>query len=86
MPISVQPLVFTYSFEAHKQQAVDCVDAAALDRAFAEVVAKLNEIIYALDETLRDDDTLRDNVIEPRHLAPEVYEKLTAMIRETTPL
>lgn len=86
MPISVLPLEFDYSFEAHKDQAVDRVDAAKLDEAFAKVTAKLNEIIYALNETLRDDDTLKDNAIEPRHLAPEVYDQLTVMIRETPSL
>lgn len=86
MPISVQPLVLNYSFEAHKHQAVDRVDAAQLDAALAQITEKLNEIIYALDETLRDDDTLRDNSIEPRHLAPEVYEALTALVREVQPL
>jgi hypothetical protein len=79
MPISVQPLVINYSFQANRAQATDKVDLARLDAAFAAITAKLNEVIVALDQTLRDDDTLDDGVLQSRHLSDEVLEELTVI-------
>lgn len=69
---SVQPLRLTYSFAANRQHASDSVDADQLDAALATITAKLNEVVAAIDTTLRDDDTLMDGSIEPRHLSDEV--------------
>jgi hypothetical protein len=82
MPISVQPLVINYSFAANARQATDRVDLAQLDTALASVAAKLNEVVTAINVTTRDDDTLHDHVVEPRHLAPEVYSELASMVQK----
>lgn len=82
--ISVRPLVINYSFAANRQQATDKVDLAQLDAAFAQVTDKLNEIIRAVDITLRDDDTLKDSSVEPRHLSSEVYTELVAIVNGTS--
>lgn len=86
MPISVTPLVTTYSFNANRRNATDQVDAAALDAVFLLITDKINEIITALDVTTRDDDTLADAVIEARHLADDAVEEISAMINaQVTP-
>lgn len=82
MAISVQPLVLTHSFTKARLQATDRVDAAALDAALAQITDKLNEVITALDVTMRDDDTLRDGSIEPRHLTDEVLASVTSLVNE----
>jgi len=82
MPISVDPLVIPYSFQANARQAQDKVDLAQLDAALAQLAAKLNEIGTALNVTLRDDNTLDDGVIESRHLSDEVLEALTVIAND----
>jgi hypothetical protein len=84
MPISVQPLTLTYSFQANRTQATDMVDLQQLDAAFAQITGKLNEILVALDETMRDDNTLDDAVVEPRHLHEECYKEITAIVNGTS--
>lgn len=82
MPISVQPLIIEYSFVGARTQATDKVDLAALDAAFGQITDKLNEVINALDVTLRDDDTLDDACLEPRHLSDEVRAEIVAIVNE----
>lgn len=82
MPISVQPLVINYSFVGARIQATDKVDLAALDAAFVQITDKLNEIINALDVTLRDDDTLDDGCLEPRHMSDDFRAEIVALVNE----
>lgn len=86
MPISVEPLQVTYSFNANRRTASDLVDAAALDAVFLLITDKINEVITALDVTTRDDDTLVDGVLEARHLSDDAVEQISAMINaQVTP-
>lgn len=82
--ISVRPLVINYSFAANRRQATDKVDLAQLDAAFAQITDKLNEIIAAVDITTRDDNTLKDSSIEPRHLTSDVYTEIVAIVNGTS--
>jgi len=82
--ISVQPLTINYSFASNRTQATDKVNLAQLDAAFSQINAKLTEIIAAMDATTRDDDTLHDNNVEPRHLSTEIYSELIAMVNGTS--
>lgn len=82
--ISVSPLVLRHSFSAARNRAADKVDVAQLDATFKQVQDKLNELIVALGETTRDDDTLKDQVLEPRHFHPEVYREITAIVNGTS--
>jgi hypothetical protein len=80
MPISVQPLVLSYSATATRLQARDMVDLAELDGALAQITAKLNEVIQALDTTIRDDDTLDDGCLEPRHMTDEFRAEIVSIV------
>ena len=80
MATSIPPLEITYSFAANKRSAVDRVNVVQLDATLASCVAKINEVITALDETLRDDDTLDDGVILPEHLNEEVIAEVSALV------
>jgi hypothetical protein len=80
MAFGVQPIQLGYSFVANRQQATDTVDLTQLDAAFAQVADKINEIITALDVTLRDDNTLDDGTVEPRNLSEDVHVELTALV------
>lgn len=80
MPISVQPLTLNYSFQANRTQATDKVDLAQLDAALGQITDKMNEIVEALDLTLRDDDTLDDGVIEPRHMSDEFRAEIISAV------
>jgi hypothetical protein len=80
---SVDPLVIGYSFTAARGGASDKVDLAALDAALALVTGKLNEIVAAIDVVTRDDDTLKDASIEPRHLSDEVVVDIAGQINQT---
>lgn len=82
MPLSVQPLVLNYSFAANARQAADKIDLPQLDATLSSIASKLNEIVTAINVTTRDDDTLHDHVVEPRHLAPEVYTELASMVQK----
>lgn len=82
--ISVRPLVLTHSFAGARNQATDKVDLAQLDAAFAQITDKLNEIIGAMDITLRDDNTLKDSSIEPRHLSSDTYSEIVAIVNGTS--
>lgn len=77
---SVQPLRLNYSFAANRRQATDMIDAAQLDAALATITSKLNEIVAAIDVPLRDDNTLKDNSIEPRHFSDEVNVDIAGQI------
>ena len=77
---SVQPLRLAYSFAANRRQATDSIDAAQLDAALATITGKLNEIIAAIDVPLRDDDTLKDTSLEPRHFSDEVNVDIAGQI------
>lgn len=80
---SVDPLIIGYSFTAARGGASDKVDLAALDGALAQVTDKLNEIVAALDVVTRDDDTLKDTSIEPRHFSDEVAVDIAGQINES---
>ena len=83
MPCSVDPLVIGYSFAANAAQATDKVNLAALDAVLAQISDKLNELIIAVDVSTRDDNTLADSSIEPRHLSREAYMEITAIVNGT---
>jgi hypothetical protein len=84
MATSVQPLVWDYSFQANRTQATDKVDLAQLDAALQATGDKLNEILSMLDKTLRDDDTLDDRTVEPRHLHPETLAEIVSAVNSAT--
>jgi len=77
---SVQPLRLNYSFAANRRQATDMIDAAQLDAALATITSKLNEIVAAIDVPLRDDNTLKDASLEPRHFSDEVNVDIAGQI------
>ena len=79
---SVAPLVLNYSARNQVGEAGNTVDLASLDAALATITAKLNEVIAAIDITTRDDDTLKDTSIEPRHLSDEVTVDIAGQINQ----
>lgn len=85
MPTSVQPVVINYSFQANRTQAADKVNIAQLDAAIQTIADKLNEMLAVLDKTLRDDDTLDDRIIEPRHLHPETLAEIASIANTSVP-
>lgn len=78
---NIAALRIDYSFAANRRAATDRVNATQLDATLAAIVAKVNEVVAALDETLRDDDTLDDAVIQPRHLNEEVITTIASMVQ-----
>ena len=82
MAISVQPLVVNYSFAGAAAQATDKVDLAQLDAVLQQVTDKLNEIIASQNITLRDDNTLRDGVLEPRMMTDDFRAELSSMVNQ----
>lgn len=82
MAISVQPLVIDYSFAGAAPQATDKIDLAQLDTVLGQIVDKLNEVIAAQSQTLRDDDTLRDGVLEPRMMTDDFRAEISSMINQ----
>ena len=82
MACSVQPLALTYSATAGRSQATDNVDLAGLGAALAQITAKLNEIITALNVTTRDDDTLADGSIDRLNLNDDVYNQMASMAQQ----
>lgn len=82
MAISVQPLVINYSFAGAAPQANDKVDLAQLDAVLGQIASKLNEVIASHDLTLRDDDTLRDGVLEPRMMTDDFRAEISSMINQ----
>jgi hypothetical protein len=85
MPTSVQPIVIGYSFQANRTQATDKVDLVQLDAVVQTIGGKLNEILVMLDKTLRDDDTLDDRTVEPRHLHPETLAEIASLANAGVP-
>jgi hypothetical protein len=82
MPLGVEPLVINYSFVGSREQATDLVDLVALDAAFEQIADKLNEIVNALDVTLRDDNTLDDGCLEPRHMSDDFRAEVVSIVNQ----
>lgn len=76
---SLQPLVLTFSFNANRTEAADFVDLVQLDLVLAQITAKINEVITAINVTLRADNTLRDATVDLRNLSDDALKNLTAM-------
>ena len=83
MPFSVAPLVLHPSFARDARRAKDLVDAADLDNVLGAIEGKINEIIAALDVTMRDDDTLADGVVDAATLSDDARAELVSMVNDT---
>lgn len=80
--MKIQPLVYNYSFQGNKGRATDMVVASQQDAALQAITDKLNEVITAFNVVIRDDNTIRDGVIEARHLSPDALELVTSIANQ----
>jgi parallel beta-helix repeat protein len=69
---SVAPPAQDQDFQGASPSATDKVPAATLDSQFQATKAKITEILTALAVSIRDDNTLTDELVRIRNLHPEL--------------
>lgn len=76
---SVPDIDLGNDYSAGAASAQDLVDAAQLDDHFVLIQAKINALLAALAEVIRDDDTLVDGLVRLRNLHQEVVLTLSGI-------
>jgi hypothetical protein len=69
---SVAYIVQDQDFQGAAPSATDKVPSATLDSQFQTTKAKVNELLVALAVSIRDDNTLSDQLVRIRNLHPEL--------------
>jgi hypothetical protein len=69
---SVSAIAQDQDFQGASPSATDKVPAATLDSQFQATKAKVNELLVALAVSIRDDNTLTDEIVRIRNLHPEL--------------
>ena len=72
---SVSDVALTHAFNGDVS-ATGSVDTAELDTQLGLLVGKINEILNALSNPIRDDDQLQDGIVRLYNLHPEVLNSL----------
>ena len=66
-------LVITHSFNADTE-ATGRVNKAKLDETLTNIVNAYNELLALVQKLVREDGTLRDQIVRLHNIDPEVFE------------
>lgn len=78
---SVSAITHDHDYQGDAAGATERVVTANLDSDVTDIKNKINELIAALADVIRDDDSLNDECVGVRHLADEVFDHLDSTTR-----